>query len=130
MNTSQLRALKLSGALLLLVVGVVHVQQYASFIKDVPTIGPLFALNGIGAGVLCVMLGTRTRLLAAIGGIGLCAGSLISIAISRYAAGGFFSYREPTLRTPILIAVAAELVAVAVLAVFAARERAAGAAPA
>ena len=115
--------LKLAAAVLLLVVGIVHIQQYASFIKDVPTIGPLFALNGFGAGALCVMLATRGRLLAALGGIGLCAGSLVSIAISRYAAAGFFSYREPTLRTPVLIAVVAELIAIAVLALYAQRSR-------
>jgi len=53
------------GATLLLIVGVVHIQQYADFIKDVPTISELFLLNGLGAGVLCVLLGTRPRNLVA-----------------------------------------------------------------
>ena len=42
-------ALRYLGALATLVVGAVHLQQYADFISDVPTIGVLFLLNGLGA---------------------------------------------------------------------------------
>ena len=104
--------------------GVVHVQQYASFIKDVPTIGVLFLLNGFGAGVICVMLATRVRLLGALAGIGLCVGALISIAVARYGSTGLFAYREPTIRTPVAIAVIAEIAALLVLGTLALRGRA------
>lgn len=121
--TARSSALRAVGGALILVVGVVHVQQYGSFIKDVPTIGVLFLLNGFGAGVICVMLATRLRLLGALGGIGLCAGALISIAVARYASTGLFDYREPTFRTPMVIAVIAEIAAIAVLAIMALRGR-------
>ena len=121
---NRLRAL---GAALILVVGAVHLQQYVSFIHDVPTIGVLFALNALGAGALCVGLATPLRALAALGGIGLSAGALVSIAISRYATSGLFSYREPTLRTPVLIAVVAEIASIAVLGAYLTRARRHGA---
>jgi hypothetical protein len=115
------RALRLAGALLILGVGVVHLEQYVDFIKDVPTIGVLFLLNSFGAGVICLMLASPLRRLPALGGIALALGSLVSIAIARYADGGLFSYSEPTSRPPIIIAVVLEIAAVVVLAVVAAR---------
>ncbi|MGI8945276.1 MAG: hypothetical protein ACR2GL_03435 [Thermoleophilaceae bacterium] len=84
--------LKLVGALATLVVGAVHLQQYADFIKDVPTIGVLFLLNGLGAGVACALLGTRLRAAGALTGISVSAGALVSIAVARYAGGGLFDY--------------------------------------
>lgn len=114
--TAESPVLRLLGGALVLVVGAVHVQQYASFIKDVPTVGVLFMLNGLGAGVICVILSTRLRLIGALAGIGLCAGALISIAVARYASTGLFNYREPTIRGPVAIAVVAEIAAVLVLA--------------
>jgi hypothetical protein len=115
------RALRLAGALLILGVGVVHLEQYVDFLKDVPTIGVLFLLNSFGAGAICVMLASPLRLLPALAGIALAVGSLVSIAIARYADGGLFSYSEPTWRTPIVIAVVLEIAAVVVLAVVAGR---------
>ncbi len=114
-------ALRAAGALLILGVGVVHLEQYVDFIKDVPTIGVLFLLNSFGAGVICVLLASPLRRVAALGGIAVSLGSLVSIAIARYADGGLFSYTEPTTRTPIIIAVALEIAAIVVLAVVASR---------
>ncbi len=107
--------LRLLGALATIVVGAVHLQQYASLLGDVPTIGTLFLLNAAGAGVLAILLATRRADLGAIGAIGLSAGSLVSLAISM-SAGGLFGYTEPTLRAPIAIAIAAEVLAIVLLA--------------
>ncbi len=109
------------GGVMILVVGAVHLQQYADFIKDVPTINTLFALNAAGAGVIAVMLAVpRLRLLAAIGGVILCIGSLVAVALS-FTSGGIFDYVEPDLRTPIVIAIISEAFALAALATVAAR---------
>lgn len=109
------------GGLMILVVGSVHLQQYADFIKDVPTIGALFVLNAAGAGVIVVMLAVpRLRLLAAIAGVALCIGSLVSVALS-FTSSGIFAYTEPDLRTPIVIAILSEAVALMALATIAAR---------
>jgi hypothetical protein len=102
------------GALATIVVGVVHLQQYADLIHDVPTIGVLFLLDGAGAGVVAILLATRRAPLGAVGGIALSAGAIVSIAISM-SAGGLFGYQEPTLRAAVLVAIAAEAVAVALL---------------
>ncbi|MEA2190568.1 MAG: hypothetical protein QOI73_689 [Solirubrobacteraceae bacterium] len=110
-------ALRLLGAAATLVVGVVHLQQYADFIHDVPTIGVLFLLNAAGAGAVAVVLATRRATLGALGGIALCAGAIVSIAISM-SAGGLFDYTEPTFRAPVAIAVAAEAAAIVLLVAY------------
>ncbi len=118
------RSLRCMGALLIVGVGVVHLEQYVDFIKDVPTIGTLFLLNSFAAGAVCVILAGPFTLVPALAGIGVSVGSLVSILIARYAGGGLFDYREATWRTPIIVAVALELAAVVVLTVLAARRRA------
>jgi len=40
----------------------------------------------------------------------------VSLAISRYADGGLFDYVEPDLRTPVLVAAVAEIIAILTLA--------------
>jgi hypothetical protein len=106
------------GAVASFVVGAMHLQQYADFIKDVPTIGTLFLLNGLAAGLVCVMLATRLRTFAALGGIAVSAGALVSLAIARFASGGLFDYVEPTFRDPVAISVAAEVIAILSLAAY------------
>ena len=107
-------ALRRLGALATIVVGVVHLQQYADFIHDVPTIGVLFLLNAAGAGAVTILLATRRAALGAVGAIGLSAGALVSIAISM-TDRGLFRYTEPTFRAPVAIAVVAEVAAIALL---------------
>ncbi|MDQ2894269.1 MAG: hypothetical protein M3Y09_01265 [Actinomycetota bacterium] len=106
------------AACLVAVIAAVHLEQYVDFISEVPTVGVLFVLNAAGGAGLAVALIGRDRplrLLAAMGSIGLAAGSLISIAIA--LTGNFFGYSEPTLRLPILIAIIAEVAALPVLVV-------------
>jgi predicted Kef-type K+ transport protein len=109
------RRLRWLGAALILGVGVVHLQQYLDFIKDVPTIGVLFLLNSFAAGAIGVVLSGPVLLPGAVAGIGLSVGSLVSIMIARYAGTGLFDYREASWRGPIVIAVALEAAAVVVL---------------
>ena len=110
--------LGLLGALANFVVGAIHLQQYADFIKDVPTIGTLFVLNGFAAGLVCLMLATPLRTLAALGGIAVSAGALVSLAIARFASSGLFDYVEPTFRGPVAISVGAEVIAIVSLAAY------------
>jgi hypothetical protein len=107
-------ALRYLGALATLVVGAVHLQQYADFIADVPTIGALFLLNGLGAGVIAIMLVTRHASLGALAGIGLSAGALVSVFLSM-TDRGLFDYTEPTFRPAVVVAIAAEAIAIALL---------------
>lgn len=116
-------ALGLIAAGLVAVIAGVHFEQYVDFMSEVPTVGVLFLLNAAGgAGLTVALLSAerRLRLLAAVGSIGLAAGSLISIAIA--LSGSLFGYSEPTLRLPILIAILAEAIVIPVLLVLLRRE--------
>jgi hypothetical protein len=105
------------GAIATIIVGAVHLQQYADFIADVPTIGVLFLLNGLGAGVVAILLATRHVVLGAAAGIAVCAGALVSVLISMTDTG-LFDYTEPTLRTAVVIAIVAEVTAIALLSAY------------
>jgi hypothetical protein len=115
-------ALRYLGALATLFVGAVHLQQYADFISDVPTIGVLFALNGLGAGIVAIALTTRRAPLGALGAVALSAGALVSIAISM-TDNGLFDYTEPTLRTAVVVAIVAEAAAIVLLVAYLVTER-------
>jgi hypothetical protein len=73
------------AAVLMLIVGAVHFQQYVDFMSHAPTVGVLFLLNAAGAaGLTLALIGPdrEIRTLAALGGIGLAAGSLVCLSIS------------------------------------------------
>lgn len=123
MRTTSADTLRLLGALATIVVGAVHLQQYADFIADVPTIGVLFLLNGLGAGVLAVMLVTRHAVLGAVGAVALSGAALVSLAISM-SAGGLFDYTEPAFRPAVVVSVAAEVAAILSLVAYLALQRA------
>ena len=117
MRTASADVLRYLGALATIVVGAVHLQQYADFIADVPTIGVLFLLNALGAGVLAVMLVTRRAIVAAVGAIGLSAAALVSLTISM-SEGGLFDYIEPAFRQAVVVSVAAEVAAIVLLGAY------------
>jgi hypothetical protein len=62
-------AARVLGALSLLAVGVVHLQQYFELYSAIPTIGTLFVLNFVGATIVGVgLLAPVERLLGRLGG--------------------------------------------------------------
>ncbi len=109
--------LRYLGALATIVVGAVHLQQYADFISDVPTIGVLFLLNGLGAGIVVILLATRFATLGALGGVALSTGALAALLISMTDAG-LFDYTEPAFRTAVVVAIAAEAAAIVLLSAY------------
>ena len=122
MSPSSRDALRYLGALATLVVGAVHIQQYVDFLADVPTIGALFVLNGLGAGIVAIMLATRHASLGALAGIALSAGALVSVFISM-TEQGLFDYTEPTFRFAVVIAIVAEVAAIVLLLAYLAVQR-------
>lgn len=111
--------LRLLAVALLLAEGAIHLQQYEGPLNAVPTINALFVLNAVGAAVLALVLaGSRGQpsVLAALAGLGLTLGALVSLAISR--AGTLFAYSEPTLRAAVGFAAGVELATVLALAAF------------
>jgi hypothetical protein len=116
------------GALSLFAVGAVHAQQYYyAYFSSVPTIGVLFLLSFIGAGVLGVVLiapvrrlgqniGDLILVLAALGGIGVAFGSLVSLLISEYTP--LFGFMESGYRLAIVLALVSDALTTVLLGVF------------
>jgi cytochrome c-type biogenesis protein CcmH/NrfG len=114
---------RMLGAIAVLVVGAVHLQQYfADGIDTVPIIGPLFLLNFAGATVIgrgLLSPAARMRvlhLLLALGGIGLAATSFVFLFISEHMP--LFGFQDHGYRSGIIVALAAEAVAVGSLAAY------------
>ena len=101
------------GALSVLIVGAIHAQQYYyAYFSVVPTIGTLFLLSFIGSGVFGVVLiapvrrlgrnlGDLALVMASLGGIGVAAGSLVSLLISEYTP--LFGFMESGYRLAIVL---------------------------
>jgi hypothetical protein len=113
--------LRTLGAIAVLVVGAVHLQQYVGDgYSSVSVIGPLFLLNFAGATVIGLgLLPPAARLavvrpLLALGGIGLAAASFVLLFVSEHQP--LFGFQEHGYRAGIVVALAAEAVAVVALA--------------
>jgi hypothetical protein len=103
------------GAISIVVVGAIHAQQYYdAYFSFVPTIGTLFLLSFIGSGVVGAMLIAPVRRLgrgigdlilvaAAAGGIGIAAGSLVSLLISEYRP--LFGFMESGYRLAVVLTI-------------------------
>ena len=104
-----------AGAASLLAVGAVHAQQYyGAYFSVVPVIGTLFLLSFIGAGLVGAALvvplgrlngrfGDMLLALAALGGIGIAFGSLVSLLVSEYTP--LFGFMESGYRLAIVLAI-------------------------
>jgi hypothetical protein len=103
------------GAVSILLVGAVHAQQYyAAYFSFVPTIGTLFLLSFVGAGITGATLlapvrrfgrnaGDIVLVLAALGAIGIAVGSLASLLISEYTP--LFGFMESGYRLAVVLAI-------------------------
>ena len=115
--------LRVLGAMAVLVVGAVHLEQYYGVHYNVvPIIGPLFVLNFAGAtliGLGLLVPAARMRVLhvlLALGGIGLAATSFVFLFVSE--SRPLFGFEEYGYRPAIIIALAAEAAAVVLLGAY------------
>ena len=109
--------LRVPGALAVLTVGAVHLEQYFGVhFNVVPIIGPLFVLNFAGAALialgLLLPLG-RLHIPLALGGIGLAATAFVFFLISEHRQ--LFGFHDYGYRPAIIVALASEAAAVALL---------------
>jgi hypothetical protein len=116
---------RMLGALAVLLVGVVHLQQYLDSYSAIPTIGTLFLVNFgaavvIAAALLAPLEHFTGRWAAVIvasvtaAGIALCAGSFVMLLISERTP--LFGFQEPGYDpTAIALARDAEIAAVVLL---------------
>lgn len=122
-----MRMTRILGAITLVAVGAVHLQQYFGAGYNVlPTIGALFLLNGIGAAVVAVgllmplerllpdRLGNLAVSLLALAGVAIAGGALVALFISE--SQPLFGFQEYGYDTAIKIAIATETATVVLLA--------------
>ena len=121
-------AARFLGALSLLAVGAVHLQQYEYLYSTIPTIGTLFLLNfagatALGLGLLAPVerllgrLGGFVVALLALGGIGLATTAFTFLLVAERTP--LFGFQEPGYDPPALTASrAAGLVTVGLLGSF------------
>jgi hypothetical protein len=108
------RSLRFAGAAALLASAAVHAAQLVSIFHAVPWVGPLFAGDVVVSTAIAVALvSTRGRLAPAAGAF-VSASALAGLALS--STVGLFGWQEATLRPAVVIAIAAELIAVGALA--------------
>lgn len=113
-------AARLTAAAGVLVGGLVHLQLYFDGYRALPdaNLGRSFVLNGVASIVVAAALVVRRDTLTRLAGIGLTVATLVGFALSRQG-DGIFGLRENGLSPApqALIALAAELVALAALAI-------------
>jgi hypothetical protein len=116
------------GAVSIVLVGVVHAQQYYdAYFSVVPTIGPLFLLSFVGAGVVGAVLfapvrrlapraGDAILALAALGAIGIALGTFAALLISEYRP--LFGFMESGYRLAIVLTLVFDVLTTAFLGFF------------
>ena len=119
---------RVAGAVALLVVGGIHLEQYtAGHFSVVPTIGTLFFVNFVAATVLGLWLLAPVRnryrpvrlaldCAASFAGIGVAGGALIALLISETRP--LFGFMEQGYRLEIVIALVSEAAAIVLLGAF------------
>lgn len=128
MASAVAQAARYLGAASLLVVGAVHAQQYyEAYFYVVPTIGPLFLLSFVGAACFGAILvapvrrlagrwGDPVLVLAALGGIGIAAGTFASLLVSEYMP--LFGFMESGYRLAIVLTLVFDVLTTALLGLF------------
>jgi hypothetical protein len=116
------------GAVSILLVGAVHAQQYyGAYFSVVPTIGTLFLLSFIGAGIVGAVLFAPVRRLgrrvgdlilafAALGAISIALGTLVSLLFSEYMP--LFGFMESGYRLAIVLTLLFDVLTTAFLGAF------------
>lgn len=121
-----LRAMRFSGALAILAVGAIHLQQYiGADYRAIPTIGTLFLLNAIASAIVGIALlapikraaaGYRADAaiaLLALTAVAIAIGALVALFISE--SSSLFGFTESGYRLPVVVAIVAEAATIALL---------------
>jgi hypothetical protein len=117
--------LRLLGAAALLAVGLDHLDELTvGHYSAIPTIGTLFALNFAAAAlVACALVvpwrrlrGETGRAVLAAAGVAIAAGSLAALLVSESTT--LFGFRETGYRAAIVLALALDVAAIALLGTY------------
>lgn len=106
--------LRIVLAALVLIGGLIHIQQFFVGFSAIPIVGPMFLVNGVVSIVVAGLLVWRNEALWVLGAAMIAVGSLAAILVSR--GPGLFGFVSTTFEAPQALAVISEGAAV-VLAV-------------
>jgi hypothetical protein len=102
------------AAIAILITGAVHLELWLRHgYRGIPTIGPLFLLNAIAAGVIAAGLLWRGGLLLELAGLGYAASTLAAFLIS--VSHGLFGFVDTIHGTAQTVAGVAEIAAIVLL---------------
>lgn len=101
--------LRIGLALLVLVGGAVHLQQFLNGFSSIPVIGPMFLANALTSVAVAILLIWRSHAVWVIAGAAIAAGSLGALLISR--GPGLFGYVSTTFGVAEAIVVSSEVMA-------------------
>ncbi len=133
MKMARLRSsLRVLGALALLAVGAIHLEQFIAGLSVIPLIGPLFLLNFAGATVVAVALifpiprlsprlGGLVHGMLALGGVSIAVVGLVFVLISEHTAL-FGVFMESGYRPEVIVAIVSEAATAVFLSGFLALE--------
>jgi len=122
------QAARYLGAISIFLVGAVHAQQYYdAYFSVVPTIGTLFLLSFIGAGIVGTVLiapvrrlgrviGDAALVVAALGAIGIAVGTFVSLLISEYTP--LFGFMESGYRLAVVLTLVFDVMTTVFLGAF------------
>ncbi len=109
------RRFRMILAALVLLGGLIHIQQFLDGFSSIPIIGPMFLINGVASVLVAGLLVWRSEPLWILPAAMIGAGSVAAILISR--GPGLFGYISTTFEAPEALAVISEA-AVVVLGAF------------
>ena len=102
--------LRIALAAIVLMGGVVHLQQFLDGFSSIPVIGPMFLANAVASAVIAALLVWRNEWIWVAAAAMMAAGSLAAILISRDP--GLFGYISTTFEAPQVLAVTFEAAAI------------------
>ena len=110
------RPLRITGAIAILIGGLIHLQLYFEGYRSIDKIGRGFLLNAIASGLIAAALACRKEWFVKVVGIGVAVGTVGAFILSRHGAG-LFDFREHGLKPSpqAIIALLVEIVAILVL---------------
>lgn len=100
------RKLRIVLAGLVLLGGVVHLQQFLDSFSSIPVVGEMFLANAVVSAAIAALLVWRSEWLWVAAAAAVAAGSLGAILISR--SSGLFGYVSTTFEAPEALAVTFE----------------------
>jgi hypothetical protein len=104
----------LAGAALLVVSAVIHLHLWSSGYRHIPTIGPLFILQGIAGIALALVVAITRRAWAALAGAGFAASTIAGLLLS--VEVGLFGFKDSLSAPDATLSLVVESAALVVLA--------------